>query len=81
MLTCIILHNMRLRWKTNALEPLEQAELNSTLFKPAPDSERAKVYQSFEQMLTVRSNIRDSKKYFELRNTIVDHLWAMKGDV
>lgn len=82
ILTCIVLHNMRIKYKTadmmDDFAEMESEEISEreAEFVPADDLPRP-----FDQICQERSNLRDSTRYFEQRNIVMDHLWAAKGEL
>lgn len=75
---------MRIKYKTaHTMDDFFEAESLGNPNGDEPDAEFIRVGslpRSFDQIYQERSNLRDSSKYYEQRNIIMEHLWAVKGE-
>lgn len=82
IMTCVILHNMRLHFRHSNPELQNQVE---NVHPDLPSSETAGFsrasQRTFDEMCEDRIHIRSSQQYDELRNVLIDHLWMTKGNL
>jgi len=71
MITCIILHIMIIEDERDLNAPIEVAR------EVSPIEVETVMYDSnqFQQFLACYRQIKDKVAHFELRNTLIDHLW------
>lgn len=75
MKTCVILHNMIIEYQRDE-EDVEAAEL----LRERPLQVSRERTPTFTDFLTRNKKIRSTDMYYQLRNDLVEHLWARQGE-
>ncbi|XP_062559285.1 uncharacterized protein LOC134224034 [Armigeres subalbatus] len=75
--TCIILHNMRIKFRSTVNECFEQ---NPNRMAGFVAGSAPTLNIGFLDFLDQRQTIKDSRLHFQLRQDIIEHLWAVKGN-
>lgn len=68
---CIILHNMIIKDEAEDAQLLEGFQLPPPLLERPGDR--------FTDFLAQRSNYQDREAHYDLRNNLIEHLWAKYG--
>lgn len=73
MQACIILHNMRIEYRT-AAGPFNEAEAIANI------EQNEDINESFENFSAKRAKIKHSDDHFALRSALIDHVWVHHGN-
>lgn len=79
--TCVILHNMIIENETDdplLLEANHEAnnnEITADIHRIDADNK-----EKFESFLSRYKTVHDTNQHYQLRNDLIEHLWAVKGE-
>ena len=75
MQTCVILHNMLIEHQRD-----EEDDQATELLHERPLNISRERTSTFSQFLARNKTIRSTNMYHQLRNDLVEHLWARQGE-
>lgn len=72
---CIILHNMRIEYRTD--DPFEEPNVVNDYGR---NQDEEAIFEPFEEYCAKRAKLRSSEEFFALRKDLIDHVWLRHGN-